>query len=388
MIHQLAPVGNPVSLDDTMKLSDLPVFSSYQTRFYSTGTAALAAALLAVRNINNQKNVASEKSEVIFPAYSCPDLISAAEFAGVKPVLVDMEADTPWLDLDLLKSAITENTAAIVAVDLFGIAERWSQLRAITDEHRLILIEDSAQYFPGSMQERQWQGDLVVLSFGRGKPVSLLGGGAVLVKRGVRELSAFYESLPDLPPRPVAWREKLMYRLKVRMYNLMIAPGFYWIPQSLPFLHLGETRYHPLLGIDAIDQLRLDMLANNIAMYQSDDSLVRSNKLSAVFDSLPGVKNLSLINDIEVNARLLRYPLLVEEAYREKIYQRLKQVGLGVSKMYPTSLPKIDGLDNIVGTGNFKNAESFASRIITLPTHRYVTDGIIEKIKSVFVKQG
>lgn len=402
MFYQLPPVGNPVLLDTSKNLADVPEFSSYKTHYFASGTAALAAALISAKTMNSGtdhgrgrgEETKKGEAEVIFPAYGCPDLISAAVFAGVKPVLVDLEADSPWLDLSLLQAAITENTIAIVAVDLFGIAERWTQLRAIAEQHDLVLIEDSAQYFPGRNNERDWQGDIVILSFGRGKPVSLLGGGSVLIKTALvkterAKLEMLYAFLPKPVTKPTTLHSRFLFGLKARVYNVMISPYLYWLPQVLPFLHLGETRYHPLLGIDAMDQLRLDTLASNISRYQQDDgALTRSNKISSVLCSSGKVNNLPLIKDIEVNTRLLRYPLLLEEASRDRIYGMLKQAGLGVSIMYPASLPNIIGLEHILDSKEFKNAEAFAARILTLPTHRYVSDKVIAKLKAIFEKSG
>ncbi len=396
MFYQLPPVGNPVTIDRSKELKDVAVFSSYQTQFYASGTAALAAALVAslvaslaaseaVSKTAADKSKKESVAEVILPAYACPDLISAAVFAGIKPVLVDLEADTPWHDLSLLKAAITENTVAIVAVNLFGMTERWSQLREISDQYNLLLIEDSAQYFPGGNESYDWQGDLVVLSFGRGKPVSLLGGGAVLTKKKL-----LHQYLPKPQVKPSAFKERLIFSLKVRVYNVMISPLLYWLPETLPFLHLGETRYHPLLGIDAMDQLRLDMLAGNIARYQSDvAALSRCKKISAVLasscksDSVNKLINLPVINDMKVKTRLLRYPLLVDESSRDRVFEMLKKAGLGASLMYPESLPKITGLENILEDKEYKNAEMFAARIVTLPTHAYVNDKVIAKMKAV-----
>ncbi|RKZ65668.1 MAG: hypothetical protein DRQ44_07780, partial [Gammaproteobacteria bacterium] len=104
MFYQLPPVGSPIVLDSSKALADVAVFSSYQTQFYASGTAALAAALVAVL-AKSQKSFKSGQAEILLPAYGCPDLISAAVFAGVKPVLVDLEADRPWLDLPSLASA-------------------------------------------------------------------------------------------------------------------------------------------------------------------------------------------------------------------------------------------------------------------------------------------
>ena len=273
MFYALPPVGNPVCLNAKNDSAAPSFFLADQTRFYSSGTAALAAALVAAsKAAKTSKN--NTRPEVILPAYACPDLVSAAIFAGVKPILVDLEANGPWLDLSQLANAITAETVAIIGVNLFGIAERWPQLRELAIQKDVLLIEDSAQYVPGGDEHQDWQGDLVVFSFGRGKPVSLLGGGAVVAKN---------PSLIDLLPRPAlnatSMSQNLSFKLKARMYNAMISPYLYWLPQMLPFLHLGETRYHVLDNIETMDQVRTELLTSNISQYQDDNkAIVRSQK--------------------------------------------------------------------------------------------------------------
>lgn len=372
-------VGEQRQIDSAESL-----FSCYQIQYYASGTAALAAALVAVIKAND----GTTEAEIIIPAYACPDLVSAIVFVGAKPVLVDFEADRPWLDLTKLAAAITEKTVAIVAVDLFGISERWSQLKALAKQKKIVLIEDSAQYFPGGhdrqpglqFRQQDWQGDLVVLSFGRGKPVSLLGGGAVLTKNAV-----LFEQLPKPQRVTTSLGQRFLFALKTRVYNAMISPFLYWLPQVLPFLHLGETRYHALTEIKSLDQERLHLLMSNISSYLGDiEATARCEKISSMLDSLEKVNNLPRLCFMEENRRLLRYPLLVEVKSRDRLYQKLKQAGLGVSVMYPTSLPGITGLARLLGNQQrFPNAEMFASRILTLPTHSSVGEKNIKKMEAI-----
>ena len=375
MLYQLPPVGNPIRLHAQADASDLSLAASYQLQFYASGTAALAAAIIAAI-----KQTDKNAPEIILPAYGCPDLISAVVYAGAKPVLVDLEIDRPWLGLSQLSSAITENTVAIIAVDLFGIPERWPQLREVIAQRNIVLIEDSAQYFPADDVQQGWQGDMVVLSFGRGKPVSLLGGGAVLTK-----ISALFEHLPKPPGNASGFIQRLSFSLKARLYNAMISPLVYWLPQALPFLHLGETCYHELSDIEAMDQVRLELLKGNINAYQDDArAIARCDDISSMLDSLGEIHNLPRLCELTITRRLLRYPLLLDDATRDRVYQKLKQAGLGVSIMYPASLPNITGLQGVIDDRqNFPNAEMFASRLLTLPTHSQVSEKDIEKMNTV-----
>jgi len=382
MFYQFPPVGNPVCSNVNKDAAiTLPSFlSPQQARFYDSGTAALAAAIkVAVEMTSKRRNI--EAAEVLMPAYACPDLVSAAICAGVKPVLVDLEEGHPWLDLSQLSAAVTRNTVAILAVNLFGISERWTQLCELAAEKDLVLIEDSAQYFPGKLENENWQGDLTVLSFGRGKPVSLLGGGAV-----VSNNKAMLSSLLESQLISVSTTDKLKFRVKTKLYNAMISPFLYWLPQSLPFLHLGETRYHALHEIKMLDQQRFSLLATNIGCYQGDikaDS--RSEMISVMLDLHEAVTNLPRICDAPPDRRLLRYPVLLDVDCRDRVYQALKRAGLGASLMYPASLPKIAGLDHLLdGRAEFSNAEAFARGLITLPTHSQISKKDIDKMSAIF----
>ncbi len=380
MFYQLPPAGSKITLSVNQS-SSLPFYlSSEQTSFYQSGTAALAAAIIAVKKQNNK-----QLAEVILPAYGCPDLVSAAIYAGVKPVLVDLEKKRPWYDLIMLEQAVTENTVAIVGVNLFGLSERWPQLRKLADLHNIVLIEDSAQYFPGSDERPDWQGDLVVFSFGRGKPVSLLGGGAVYCQQ-----AKFKKLLPEVENQPESVKQQLVFNLKVKIYNALLSPYLYWLPLSLPFLHLGETRYHILNDIEAMPAMRHNLLAANIEHYQAESEVnERYQNYLTLLNGIQAVKNLPLLCQQEQNSRyrrLIRYPILLEPEQRTRIFSAMQDAGLGASLMYPVSMPVIPGLQEYFSDqpeSNYPNASVFAQQILTLPMHANVSNKTIEQIGTI-----
>lgn len=376
MFYQLPPVGNPICLSrsraDEVFLQD--VFRPYVPRFYVSGTAALAASILVAVKL---KGVSAP--EVILPAYGCPDLVSAAVFAGAKLVLADLEPDRPWLDADQVSGHVNTNTVAIVAASLCGIPERMDVLREVAEANSVLLIEDSAQAFPVQNDGSFWSGDLVVLSFGRGKPVNLLGGGAVLYRKpgpGLR-----------LPEPPAGRSGRLRLRAMAAIYNLLSAPRCYWVLQGLPFLHLGETRYVPLPGITGMASATRNLLTDNIKVYQEYRGDIRE-RVAAMLAPLTnigtGFVNMPVACQTPAGRRLLRYPLLVDQARRDTCLERLQQQGLGASSMYPSVLPDIRGLEQpLAGQGDLPVARNFARRLITLPTHSRVTDTDIEHMRQI-----
>jgi dTDP-4-amino-4,6-dideoxygalactose transaminase len=374
MFYQLPPVGNPVRLSGSRHDESLlqGIFHPYTPRFFDSGTSALAASILAAISLKG-----TSEPEVILPAYGCPDLISAVVFAGAKPVLVDLEADRPWMALEQVSAHITVNTVAVIAASLCGIPERLDELRQITEPSAVLLIEDSAQLFPGSTDEADWRGDLVVISFGRGKPVSLLGGGAALFRE-----ERFGRLLPDKSGPAAGMAQRLAFQIKIRLYNRLISPRSYWILQGLPFLHLGETRYHQLDAIGPLDSVRKQVLNANIASYLEQGPATQA-ALSVMIDSLADdtIVNLPVACNVPAQQRLLRYPLLVDPAVRNRAVARLSEAGMGVSVMYPGILPAIHGLEALLaGQGPFPVAGQFATQLLTLPTHAGVHRADIQKI--------
>ena len=194
-----------------------------------------------------------------------------------------------------------------------------------------------------------------------------------------------FEQLPTVQSITTGFGQRMLFGLKARLYNAMISPFLYWLPHAMPFLHLGETSYYALSAIDVMDQVRLNLLACNIARYQSDvEAPTRCEKISSMVDSLGSssdrINNLPRVCESGLNHRLLRYPLLLEAVSRDRVYQRLIKAGLGASIMYPASLPKIAGMTHTLDKKQrFPNAEVFASRLLTLPTHLHVS----EKIKAI-----
>lgn len=382
MFYQLPPVGNPICLSriDQPEVLLQAFGDMYQSHYFASGTAALAAAITAAIRLK-----VVDKPEVILPAYGCPDLISAVVFAGAKPVLVDFETDRPWMDLEQVRAKIGTQTVAIIAVNLFGISERVEQLHLLAQQAGALLIEDSAQAFPNGNERGIWQGDLVVLSFGRGKPVSLLGGGAVLCGKGGAGNSALARQLPESTMQvDGSMQRQISFSLKAMLYNWMISPRLYWLPQALPFLHLSETRYHTLASLEGMDRIKSLMLASNIKAYQNGSMDTQESLVTMLGEMNPerhAIIDLPRVCKISEERRLLRYPLLLESGTRDRLYAGLRRLGLGPSRMYLAVLPEVPGLESLLpGQEAFPAASSFAERLLTLPTHQQVSQADIVKM--------
>ena len=369
-IYNLRPIGNPVQLKRTSL--DYSHFATSNIEFYQSGTASLAAALIAAKSM--RKHIINP--EVVLPAYTCPDLISACKYAGVTPVLVDLEPDSCWMSLEQIRKAINNHTIAIIAVRFLGIAERMAQLRMTCDEHNILLIEDSAQGFPKSNPATYWQGDLAILSFGRGKPVNMLGGGAVIVLK-----PDLKNHLPVPIARPENTQDSATYCLKLRLYNMLIKPLVYGLATKLPGVTVGETVYKPLKDIMAISPSIISKLNTNLDYYKSLPNIAANIHTRLQQLNLPGLIDLPQMTNHDFVNPLLRYPLLIKQrSKRDQLYQTLGPYG--ASLMYQKPLQEIRGVPlNLINThAATLCAEKFSRQLITLPTHTGVTEKILDKL--------
>ena len=280
---------------------------------------------------------------------------------------------------------INPKTVAIIAVSLLGIPERMDRLAALASESSVVLIEDSAQAFPQDRDADFWNADLVVLSFGRGKPVSLLGGGAVLYRD-----SRLGSLLPDFGAQ--GHHPGLIFRLQATLYNLMLSPRLYWLPQSLPFLHLGETCFHPLDQVGPMDAGRIALLPSNIEAYRRRPDTAREAMAELAANAAiagPDVIDLPAACGMPRSRRLLRYPILFDRVLRDSVYRDLRRKGLGAAIMYPVILPEVAGLEAVFSAAReFPVARSFAARLLTLPLYERLSAADITGIRDALAQAG
>ena len=113
----------------------------------------------------------------------------APALLGATPVFVDVDERTFNLDPVKLEEAVrfVENETdllprAVVAVDLFGLPADYPAIREVCERHGVLLLEDGAQGFGGSIDGKMACsfGDVSTTSFFPAKPLGCYGdGGAV-----------------------------------------------------------------------------------------------------------------------------------------------------------------------------------------------------------------
>lgn len=397
MFRSLPAAGHPIDLRTILRSlrqkggTDLldGWFPGKPFFWVNSGTGALTLALMAL-------SANSLRKRVILPAYTCPSLLAAIIKAGLQPILCDLEAHSFRMDRSLLKDLIGTDVLAVIAVHLFGIPEQIIEIKEIAGKKGVAVIEDAAQAFGNRLPANGLAssgsdllgtfGDIGIFSFGRGKPLSFLAGGGVLVNNPYfRDLvQKQYSSLPAVKFSP----SLITYLVNLMVYAFFFSPSLYWIPQGIPWLKLGETifsldfqmaRLHPLvLSIG-------ETLLKNFQSYQKNQRQIAR----AYREKLKNIRDEFYFfpEEEEENIFLLRFPVILKNREtRDKILAKLKRRGLGATGMYPVPLNEQVGIPKDLFSDNSYNptAKSISERIITLPLHEYVNEKDIKSIAEIF----
>jgi dTDP-4-amino-4,6-dideoxygalactose transaminase len=121
--------------------------------------------------------------EVIVPSYSFIATSFSVCQMGAVPVFADVERDSHTLDPADVEAKISDQTAAIMPVHLYGVVANMGPLLEIAKKHSLKIVEDCAQAHGGEWQGRKVGtiGDVGAYSFCQSKHFTTGGeGGAVI----------------------------------------------------------------------------------------------------------------------------------------------------------------------------------------------------------------
>ncbi|OGA74802.1 MAG: hypothetical protein A3G81_16760 [Betaproteobacteria bacterium RIFCSPLOWO2_12_FULL_65_14] len=81
--------------------------------------------------------------EVIVPAFTFPATWQALLWAGLTPVLCDVDPDSQMLTADMVRPLVSERTLGILGVHLWGRACAPEELTALSRQHGLSLVYDA-----------------------------------------------------------------------------------------------------------------------------------------------------------------------------------------------------------------------------------------------------
>ncbi len=124
----------------------------------------------------------ADRREVILPTFTFVATAGAAVNAGGRPVFADVCPDTMNLDPASVARLLSERTAAVIPVHLFGAPSDIQGIRAVLADRDVLLLEDAAQAVHATLDGRRVGslGDAATFSFYPSKNLGAAGDGGIV----------------------------------------------------------------------------------------------------------------------------------------------------------------------------------------------------------------
>jgi dTDP-4-amino-4,6-dideoxygalactose transaminase len=385
-LHRVPPVHSPLSFSalresivEAVRVDARPALATNLCRMYDadealltdSGTHALQLAISLAMRITRAPNV------VALPAYCCFDVATAAVGAGARIILYDVDPDTMAPEFESFERALSAGAGVAVVAPLYGMPVDWNTLEACAARYGTLLIEDAAQGFGSSLHEKPVgaHGRLSVLSFGRGKGWTGGLGGALLARRGVLDmLGHSHDFAPDHSPA-------LGGLLRAAVQWAAGRPSLYALPASIPWLHLGETRYHDPMPIRELPRVAAGLLESSLPLALREADVRRRNAATYRRDltSPELAKFARRVRFVRPAADsrpgYLRLPIRLSHGLCG-LPDPARATWLGAARGYPSTLGEVRAvrrrLHTIHGADRWPGAETLVNELVTLPTHSYV----------------
>ncbi len=336
--------------------------------------------------------------EIILQGYTCVVVPNAIHAAGGKAVFADLSEDTLNLTPESAKACITPRTRAIICQHTFGIPSDTKGLRALCDEHKILLIEDCAHVIPDETgpEEIGALGDAVILSFGRDKAISGIAGGAVITRNPVlsEAIRSLESSALDLPWREVATLLEYGTRMRTIVRPLSscglqkpILAMLNAIGLFSPILTENEREGHmsPLLRKlpNACAFLTLHSLSK---LKEIND---HRRMLTSFYLAEGKKRSWTMLGGIRSDLPLQKFPLFVSGAREKRTSLKKQNIHLDDGWTGCVVCPDTVAIDETgYESGSDPAAERACKAILSLPTHPTMTvkqaEVLVERVDKLF----
>ena len=395
-LRSVAPAGAPITAADLARWARAALVSAgapaalehavcerfgvAHARAASTGRAGMTLLLKALRRL-----APAHRDEVLIPSYTCYSVAASIVKAGLRPRLVDISPRTLDYEPSQLDREGGSRVLALVATNLYGEPSDMPTWQAFARERQIFLVDDAAQSMGATVSGR-WSGtcgDVGLFSFDKGKPVSAIDGGVIVTDSA--EIDAALAAETVALPRPGA-AQTAKGVAKALAYFAFLRPWLYWIPDRVPQLELGKTAFTTEFPVETLDAA-LAALATTTLPHLDDYVRARTMTASALragVARLPGIRLVAPRPNVSPGH--LRLPLVFDDTdARRQAHDRLRAAGFGASGSYPASLADVPEVQPLLAAPprSADGGRYVAARILTLPTHPFVTPGDVTRMLSI-----
>ena len=256
---------------------------------------------------------------------------------GATPVFVDINKIFYTIDTDLIESAITSKTKAIIAVSLFGQLPDIYIINKIAAKYGIIVIEDGAQSFGATINGKKSCGVSTIgsTSFFPAKPLDCFGDGGALFTNN-DELALIMKSI---------------------------------------CLHGGINRHeHTHIGMNGrFDTLQAAVILRKWSMFENE--IEQRKLIGDRYTALLLNNNISVPKVLEGNTHVYaQYIIRVDPSKRDSIIHALKLEGIPSAIYYPKCVHEQPTF-NYLGykCSDFPKSEKASREVLSLSMHPFLS---------------
>lgn len=316
----------------------------------ANGTDALQLALMALG--------CRPGDEIIVPTFTYVATVEVISLLGLTPVFVDSDPNYFNMDVNQIRSKISERTKAIMPVHLYGQCADMETILSICKEKKLHIIEDTAQaigadyYFKdGTSKKAGTIGTIGATSFFPSKNLGCFGDGGAL-----------FTDDDDLA-------EKM---------RIIANHG-----QKVKY-------YHNLIGVNSrLDTLQAAVL--QVKLKYLDQYIESRRRLAELYDQAIGQNpNLIIPRRSGYSSHVFhQYTLQLVDTDREDLKSFLQNKGIPTMIYYPVPLHLQEAYIGYgYKDGDFPIAEKMCKSVMSLPMHTEMEKGqadyIVENFNNYF----
>lgn len=323
----------------------------------SSGTAALHIACLAAGITKGDEVITSP---ITFVASS-----NAVLYCQATPIFADIQSDIINIDPKEIKKKVSNKTKAIIPIHFAGHPCDMKEIYAIARRHNLIVIEDAAHALGAKYRNSRIgsckYSDMTTFSFHPVKNITTGEGGVITTNK-----KNLYRKLLMLRGHGITKEKK-----ELKKWD----GSWHYEQQHLGF-NYRITDFQCALGISQLKKL--------------DRFMKRRKEIAAIYNNeLSGIKNIILPTEKEyVKHSWHIYCIQVKDYSRRKeIFDRLRKAGIGVQVHYlPVHLQPYYKKNLGYKKGDYKRAENYYKRTITLPCYPGINDKEVKYVVQVLKK--
>lgn len=306
--------------------------------------------------------------EVITPVVTFSSDVAPLVQSGIVPAFVDVDPETYQIDIERIEEMIGPRTKAIMAPNLVGNCPDWDRIRAIADEHDLLVIEDSCDVLDSWLRGTRTgtRADIVATSFARGHAITAAGNGGLvavddtgwldkcLMRRrwGRRSETYLFGSRKGTPERFGPLTDGTPYDLVFVFDDV----GYNFEPSEIMAAY-GLVQLEKLPEFNRRRQHNFQLLDD--AMKAHEGKIVRPRTTD------------------DVTTTWMRYPFLLDEAIdRTDVQERLGARKIATRMVWTGNILRQPGFADIphrTPADGFPNADRITNTSLSLPSHNSLT---------------